>query len=215
MRAVAESASSIVEELAGARNVLLLASPMGDADGDACSSLLSGAAPRGTNLLSVTFNQSPDTRLERWRATGGAIDPADLGFIVVGDGVRSATAARPHPEGPVPDDLGPTIASVSSPADLTGISIELGNFFEDWAGDGNELRLCFHTVTTLLQYADLRAVYQFLHVLTGRVRSAGGVGHYHLDPAAHDQRTVNTLLALFDAVIERDVSGDWEVRRRR
>lgn len=215
MRAVAESASTLGEELSGAHNVLLLASPMDSSDGDACSSLLSGNSPPGMDVLSVTFNQTPDTRIEQWRAAGGPTDPANLGFIVVGEGVRSAAAAGPPAGGPEPDGLGPTIASVSSPADLTGIGIELGTFFEDWADDGNELRLCFHTVTTLLQYADLRSVYRFVHVLTGRVRSARGVAHYHLDPAAHDERTVNTLLALFDAVVERGPEGEWEVRRRR
>lgn len=215
MRAVARTASSLVEELAGAHNVLLLAPPLGESDADACGSLLSGGLSHGQNVLSVTFNQSPDARIEQWRATGGPMDPANLGFIVVGEGVRSAAVAGPFAGGPGPEDLGPIVKSVSSPADLTGLGIELGNFFEHWTGDGNEIRLCFHTLTTFLQYADLRTVYRFIHVLTGRVRSAGGVAHYHLDPAAHDQRTVNTLLALFDAVIERDESGEWEVRRRR
>lgn len=215
MRAVAESASSLGEELAAAHNVLLLAPPLGSSDGDACSSLLTGDSSRRVNVLSVTFNQTPDARIEQWRATGGPTDPANLGFIVVGEGVRSAAAAHPPAEGQGPDGLGPTIASVSSPADLTGIGIELGNFLEDWADDGNELRLCFHTLTTLLQYAELRSVYRFVHVLTGRIRSSRGVAHYHLDPAAHDERTVNTLLALFDAVVEHGTEGDWEVRRRR
>lgn len=215
MRAVAESASTLGDELAGANNILLLASPMGSSDSDACSSLLSGDTPPGMDVLSVTFNQSPDARIEQWRTAGGPIDPANLGFIVVGERVRSATAARPSAEGPDLAGLGPTIASVSSPGDLTGIGIELGNFFEDWADDGNELRLCFHTLTTLLQYADLRSVYRFVHALTGRVRSVRGVAHYHLDPAAHDERTVNTLLALFDAVAEHGPEGDWVVRRRR
>lgn len=215
MRAVAESASTLGDELAGAHNVLLLASPMGSSDSDACSSLVSGDSPAGVDVLSVTFNQTPDARIEQWRTADGPTDPANLGFIVVGERVRSATDARPSSEGPDLDGLGPTIASVSSPGDLTGIGIELGNFFEEWADDGNELRLCFHTLTTLLQYADLRSVYRFVHALTGRVRSARGVAHYHLDPAAHDERTVNTLLALFDAVAEHGPEGDWVVRRRR
>lgn len=215
MRAVAESSSSIVEELTGAKNVLLLAPPLGDGDGDACSSLLSAVPAEGADVLSITFNQSPDTRIERWRNDGGPVDPANLGFLVVGDGVRSASAAQPADGGPGIDDIGPTIRSVSSPGDLTGIGIELGNFFEEWADDGNELLLCFHTLTTFLQYADLRSVYRFVHVLTGRVRSAGGRAHYHLDPTAHDERTVNTLLALFDAVVEKNGSGSWEVKRRR
>ena len=46
MHAVADSASSVVEELAGARNVLLLTPSLDDGDGEACSSLLS-AVPEG------------------------------------------------------------------------------------------------------------------------------------------------------------------------
>lgn len=214
MPVVAETASSLVGELAGANNVLLLASPLGAGDGEACSSLLSAVPPDRANVLSVTFNQSPDARIEQWRATGGPDDAANLGFVVVGDRVRSAAVARPA-GGAEPDDLGPTVVSVSSPADLTGIGIKLGNFFDEWTSDSNELLLCFHTLTTFLQYADLRSVYQFVHALTGRVRAADGVGHFHLDPTAHDQRTVNTLLALFDAAVEQNGSGGWEVKRRR
>lgn len=215
MHAVAESAATLGEELAGAHNVLLLAPSLGDEDSEACSSLLSLAPADRTNVLCVTFNQTPDARIEHWRADGGPTEPANLGFVVVGEGVRSAAAAGPAAEGPPGDDLGPTVVSVSSPADLTGIGIKLGDFFSDWADDGNRLLLCFHTLTTFLQYAELRTVYRFIHVLTGRVRSAGGVAHYHLDPSAHDEQTVNSLLGLFDAAVERDDDGTWQVKRRR
>lgn len=215
MRAVAESPSSLEEELAGTNNVLVLAPTHGQADGDACSSLLSVTAQDRANVLCVTFNEAPDERLEHWRATDGPTDPENLGFVVVGDGVRSATAAQPLAEGPTPDSLGPTVVSVSSPADLTGIGIKLGNFFSDWADDGNRLVLCFHTLTTFLQYTDLETVYRFIHVLTGRVRSANGVAHYHLDPSAHDERTANSLSGLFDAVVEPDGNGAWQIKSRR
>lgn len=215
MRAVTESAASLGEELAGAPNVLLKAPALGDEDGQACSSLLSAVPQDEADVLCVTFNQTPDARLEHWRASGGPTDPANLGFVVVGEGVRSAAAAEPFATMPAGDDLGPTVVSVSSPADLTGIGIKLGNFFSDWADDGNQLLLCFHTLTTFLQYADLRTVYRFVHVLTGRIRANGGRAHYHLDPSAHDERTVNSLLALFDAVVERDVDGSWQVTSRR
>lgn len=215
MHAVAESTASLDEELAGTHNVLLLAPTLDEDDGEACSRLLSIAPPDRADVLCVTFNQTPDARLEQWRADGGPTEPANLGFVVVGDGVRSAAAASPASIGPPGDDLGPTVVSVSSPADLTGIGIKLGDFFSDWDDDGNQLLLCFHTLTTFLQYADLRTVYRFVHVLTGRVWSAGGVAHYHLDPSAHDERTVNSLAGLFDAVVERAGDATWQVKRRR
>lgn len=214
MRAVAQSASSLGEELAGTHNVLLLAPALGDEDVDACSSLLSFAPPDRSDVLCVTFNQTPDARLEHWRSAGGPTDPANLGFVVIGERVRSATAAVQGAD-VAPEGLGPSVVSVSSPGDLTGLGIELGNYLSDWDDDGNRLLLCFHTLTTFLQYADLRSVYRFVHVLTGRIREAGGVGHYHLDPTAHDEQTVNTLLGLFDAVVEPDERGTWQVRRRR
>lgn len=214
MHAVAESTASLGEEVAGTCNVLLLAPTLGDADAEACSRLLSFSPPARGDVLCVTFNQTPDDRLERWRTHGGPTDPANLGFVVVGEGVRSAAAASPTGGG-LGDDLGPTVVSVSSPADLTGIGIKLGNFFTDWEGDGNQLLLCFHTLSTFLQYADLRTVYRFVHVLTGRVRAAGGVAHFHLDPSAHDERTINSLAGLFDAVVESADDGTWQVKRRR
>lgn len=215
MHAVAESTASLGEELAGSNNVLLLAAALGESDGEACSGLLSTVPPDRADVLCVTFNQTPDARLEQWRTSGGPTAPANLGFVVVGEGVRSAAAAPPPSDDATGDDLGPTVVSVSSPADLTGIGIKLGDFFADWEDDGNQLFLCFHTLTTFLQYADLRTVYRFVHVLTGRVRSAGGVAHYHLDPTAHDERTVNSLAGLFDAVVERGDGGSWRVKRRR
>lgn len=215
MRAVADSPSSLVEELAGAANVLLLTPPMAPGEGDACSGLLSAVPDERADVLSVTFNETPDAQLERWRNDGGPDAPANLGFIVVGEGVRSAAAAQTAIDGPGIGDVGPTVVSVSSPGDLTGIGIKLGHFFEDWADDGNSLMLCFRSLTTFLQYADLSSVYRFVHVLTGRVQEAGGLAHFHLDPSAHDRRTVNTLQGLFDAVVEQDAEGRWNVKRRR
>lgn len=214
MHAVADSASSMVGELAEARNVLLLSSPLEPGDGDACSSLLSAVPDERADVLSVTFNKPPDARMEHWQTSGGPVAPASLGFLVVGENVRSA-AVQGVDGGPGIDDVGPKVRSVSTPGDLTGIGIKLSEFFDEWADDGNDLALCFHTLTTFLQYADLRSVYQFVHVLTGRVRARDGRAHYHLDPTAHDRRTVNTLSALFDAVVEREADGEWIVRRRR
>lgn len=215
MRAVAETPDSMVGEVAGAGNVLLMSPPLTDGDGEACSSFLTAVPAERADVLSVTFNQSPDARLERWRTGNGPGDAANLGFVVVGDGVRSAAAAQPAGGGPELEAPGPTVLSVSSPGDLTGIGIKLGQLFDDWADDGNELLLCFHTLTTLLQYAEFKSVYEFVHVLTGQIRSRGGLAHYHLDPTAHDQRTVNRLQGLFDAVVEQDEAGAWEVKRRR
>jgi hypothetical protein len=62
--------------------------------------------------------------------------------------------------------------------------------------------LCFHSLTTLLQYADPQRTFRFVHTLGSRARSCGVIAHYHLDPAAHDAPTVATLEPLFDVVVD-------------
>ena len=70
----------------------------------------------------------------------------------------------------------------------------------------------------LFQYASSRDIYQFLHVLTTRLRTNGGEVQVYLDPVVEDDRTIERLKSLFDVVIEYDRSGDgesdWMVRRR-
>lgn len=64
-----------------------------------------------------------------------------------------------------------------------------------------ELRLCFDSLTPLLSEYEPETTFQFLHLLTQRVRSVNGMGHYHLT-IDRDARTVGLLEPLFDAVIE-------------
>lgn len=69
-------------------------------------------------------------------------------------------------------------------------------------GDGHPTTVCFHSVTALLQFAELPRVFRFLYTLASRVASSGARAHYHLDPNAHDEQTVTALTPLFDAVVQ-------------
>ena len=191
-----------------ANNVLLLAPPMDAHAEDGCVDLLTVDPPAGEDVLFVTFVESPDQRLEAWRRGAGDDRPAKLGFVNVDDSTRSAAAASPPPSGGAL-----SVRSVSSPADLTDIGIKLNAYLAEWADDGNQIVVCFHSVTTLLQYVDLQRAFRFFHVITGRVRESGARAHYHVDPSAHDERTLNTLMTLFDGVARWE-GDDWQVRNR-
>lgn len=193
-----------------ANNVLLLAPPMGPDADDGCVDLLSVAPPAEVDVLYLTFVHSPDKRLDTWRSRVGNELPARLGFVAVDDPARTAAAATAGGAAPAGDVH---VETVSSPGNLTDIGIKLSTFLGDWEADGNRTALCFHSLTALLQYADLQRAYRFLHVLTGRVRATDGFAHYHMDPSAHDARTRNTLTTLFDAVAEREGDG-WSVEHR-
>lgn len=202
---------SLADRIGGdTHNVLLLAPPMDGCDGDGCIDLLTVEPPDGEDVLFVTFVESPDERLETWRSRAGNAPPAKIGFVNVADATRSAAAAS-QPTGGARGGL--SIRSVSSPGNLTDLGIEVSRYLSEWDGDGNRTVVCFHSLTTLLQYVDLQRAFRFFHVLTGRVRATDGLAHYHMDPSAHDERTINTLKTLFDGVAEWDGAG-WQIRNR-
>lgn len=189
-------------------NVLLAAPSSDEHAEDGCADLLTVDPPAGEDVLFVTFVESPDQRLETWSRGAGDERPARLGFVNVDDSIRSTAEASPAQSG---EAL--SIRSMSNPADLTDLGIQLNAYLSEWAGDGNRTVVCFHSVTTLLQYVDLQRAFRFFHVITGRVRNSGARAHYHVDPTVHDERTLNTLMSLFDGVAEWD-GEDWQVRYR-
>ncbi|WP_458210438.1 DUF7504 family protein [Haladaptatus sp. NG-SE-30] len=74
-----------------------------------------------------------------------------------------------------------------------------------------ELRLCFDSLIPLLSI-DEKLLFRFLHILIGRLKSANGMGHFHL-PRAHTNAAVLRLESLFDAVVElRLESGQLQQR---
>jgi hypothetical protein len=94
---------------------------------------------------------------------------------------------------------------------LTGLGIQISEILQQWQNNDNRSVACFHSLTALLQYSDVQTVYKFLHVLTGRFATAGVAAHFHLDPGAHDDQTINTLKSLFDGIAEFG-DGEWSVR---
>jgi KaiC/GvpD/RAD55 family RecA-like ATPase len=91
---------------------------------------------------------------------------------------------------------------VSSPSDLTGISIAMAKQLKALPTEQLEgLRYGLVTVSTLLQFLDPQTVFKFLHVYTARVGETDGFGVYTITDDAHDAQTLNTILGQFDAVI--------------
>lgn len=109
-----------------------------------------------------------------------------------------------------------SVRYVSSPADLTGVGIELTGVFSDWHhANTNDPRLAMHSLSTFLMYADLKQVYRFLYVVTGRLRMVNGVGAYTLDTNTGSSEVLGTFKQLFDALVEvRDGPESAEFRVR-
>lgn len=102
-----------------------------------------------------------------------------------------------------------TIKRASSPVNLTGISVGITNLFEDfWMKGGvRQIRLCVDSLSTLLMYTNLQAIFRFLHVHTRRVKAAGALGTYVVEDGMHDAQTMVSLQQLFDATIKLENEG--------
>ncbi len=165
-----------------------------------------GGADRGTTV--VTTRKGADTVRREYGESDPDL-PADRLFVVDcvsrqrGDGGRGTDRTR----------------FVSHPGDLTEIGIRVTEFMRRLHTDPSvgTAGVGFHTLSTTLMYADLSRVFQFLHVLTGRVSSSGFVGAFVLDtPTTGNARAI--LSGAFDALLEvreaDDAEGTRQVRAR-
>jgi len=192
-----------LEALDGVSNILLLAPSLGSRGRDAGIELLARTPPEKTNVLAISYTESPTEFVDRWTERTGT-DPSRGGIVAVGQ-------SEDHIDNPAW-----AVRTVENPSDLTGVGIELSEFLSGIAnasGEDEHIAVSFHSITSLLQYADVQRAFRFLHVVTGRVKTVGGVGHYHIDPEAHDKKTLATLKGLFNAVVEVDENGNWDIQR--
>ncbi len=199
------------KRLNGAANILVLEPSFGSTTRGVCMDLLTDEDPPSATVLGITYRQSPSEWIDDWEAHTETA-PAQGMVLSVGDWTASTVSS-----GRGPDTVDRwSVEVIENASDLTGLGIELSEFLENAheAETVDRPRLCFDSLTALLQYADLKRVFRFLHVVTGRVKSANGVGHYHLDPDAHDEQTLATIKGLFDAVVEVDETGEWSAKTR-
>ena len=153
--------------------------------------IVGGSASRTAVL--VTTKASADRMRSWFEREVGSVDEWNLRVI---DCVSRSTAFGSVRERP-------DVHFVSSPGDLTGIGIDLFGTYADWhAASVEDPRVGLTSLSTLLMYADLKQVYRFLYVVTGRLRSVGGVGAFTVDTNAGSHEAIDALRGLFDAVVE-------------
>lgn len=175
--------SELTDQLDGATTVLLEAPAMG-ADRGVCSSLLTEGLD-DPGILFVTFTRQATTCIDE---LGEAADGAGaLGVITVGDAASDVDREGVHTQ------------NVSSPSDLTGLGIQIGQVLSEWDAP---VTVCFDSLTSMLQYVDFETAYEFLHALTGQFYSANARAHFHVDPSAHEATQVAGITSLVDAAIQ-------------
>ncbi|MCU4926714.1 recombinase RecA [Halobacteria archaeon AArc-dxtr1] len=172
-------------------NVLVSGPPLTGKREIAFDVLASGAS-NGEGAVAVTTKDDAQTVLSKL----GTRTDSDQNVGVVD------CVTKQRGIGTTEDD--PRIKYASSPVDMTGIGINLSEFLKEFYEERGltQNRVLLHSVSTLLMYSDLKTVFRFLHVFTGRIQTANALGIYVIDSTAHDAQTMNTLKQLFDAAVE-------------
>ncbi|MFC7140590.1 hypothetical protein ACFQMA_12230 [Halosimplex aquaticum] len=201
--------NSITEQVgasihSGDNLLVMCPSFMGD-ESRVCLELLTPAPPAEVYALSVLFTQSPGDHLDAWQRSVGSL-PARSRIVSVDADARSSTTER--------DADDPTVERVTSPQNLTRLGVRITDCLDEWGetAPDRQVSVCFQSVSTLLQYVELEQVFKFLDVLTERCRASGAISHYHLDPQAHDDQTIERLVGLFDGVFEY-ADDEWSYRQ--
>mgnify|MGYP000636901952 FL=1 len=181
-------------------SLLVLAPSFAVSDPKTCSDLLARDGVGENHVLCVTFMRSPEDHLINWRRHGNL--PERASFVDVDASARSMKASQRSGEETGQDDVDVTIEQISSPENLTRLGVRLTNSLAELTesvGD-RQVVVCFDSVTAMLQYVELDQAFRFLHVVTDRFEDAGVMAHFHVDPGAHDDETIETLRSLFDGV---------------
>ena len=164
--------------------------------------LLAAGHEEGEGVLCVTTSASASTMLDEFDRRVPTLD-RDRVAIVDCSGGDSQQAIR-------------EIATerVSSPGDLTGISISTAKLVQRFSErDVSNIRHGLVSISTLIQYINLSTVFKFLHIYTSRIEDTNGLGIFTLDSTSHDPKTVNTITSEFDCVIElRETESGRDVR---
>ncbi len=165
-------------------------------------------------LLFVCTDASRSSVTDRLPADGCCSTANDVTIVNQAIPTRNAVASP----SPSQFDLGGISERRVTSNELTELGITISECideFEHRSGDlaPAELRVCFDSITPLLEH-DERTLFQFLHILTGRIRSVNGMSHFHL-PVPYESAIVSVVTPLFDAVIElRAIDGHPQQRWR-
>lgn len=196
----------LLQSVSAPVNILLLAPALSDGQ-DTCSTIGQGDG-EATTLLVVVLNGSFELSLEGWRRYRQL--PENV-CVVSSEEMRSASTAM-NSTTKLSTDTGEMIQlqSISSPGDLLEIGRGINRCLGTSSVDGGQRHVCFDSLTTVLNYVDTKPAYQFFHSLLPAMRRQNCIAHFHMDPDAHDEKTVAIIQSLFKSTFQYDKeAGAW------
>jgi hypothetical protein len=157
-----------------------------------------------TEVLVVSVDRSATDIVDDWRSEDGTL-PATFGLISFEEFARSAAmetddgpSRRPLPGRDV------TVTTMSDPGNLRRLGTAVTLYLDDWTDTGRETSVYVDDLTPFVESAGLEPTFQFLHLLIQTTTGTDATLLVRADASTTDERTVNTLRPLFDAVIDSD-----------
>ncbi|MFB6102210.1 MAG: hypothetical protein ABEJ73_06550 [Haloplanus sp.] len=109
------------------------------------------------------------------------------------------------------DELSLEIVRLDGRLGLSGLGETMSRVLEEYEATDGKIAVEFDILSELVGKFDLQTVFKFLHVLGKRFDRADALAHYHVDPRAQSESTINVLEQSFDLSItahdQRFVSG--------
>ncbi|VVB93906.1 KaiC [uncultured archaeon] len=174
-------------------NIILIGPPMSGKEVILNQIMYHGAAENESAIISVITNEPGTRMLERFKENKLDLPQSRIGIVdcitnLIGSGI----------------DEDENIKIANSPVDLTGIGVKISQFYEKFFTIKNihKIQLDINSLSTLLMYSNIKKVFRFIQVFTGRIKEAGGLGIFVLESGIHDMQAIVALTQLFDGIIE-------------
>lgn len=174
-------------------NIMLFGPPMSQKQIIQYNIMYHGIMKRKNAIITVTTNESATQLLDYFKRNKMVIPPSRFGIIDCITKSVGGTAFETE-----------NIKFSNSPLDLTGIGVQISQFFEEFLLKKKipKIQLHINSLSTILMYSNIQIVFRFMHVFTGRIKASGALGIFLVDSPMHDDHKVATLKQLFDGIIE-------------
>ena len=174
-------------------NIMLVGPSMGQKEIILYNIMYHSAVINENAVITVTTHNSAAQILEWFKENKMALPPSR--FVIIDCITKSIGGTAFETE---------NIKFVSSPMDLTGIGVRIGQFFDDFLLKKKipQIQLHINSLSAIVMYSNIQTVFRFMHVFTGRVKAAGAMGIFVVDSGMHNDQTITILKQLFDGVIE-------------
>jgi KaiC/GvpD/RAD55 family RecA-like ATPase len=194
-----------IEGIKGGSNILMIGPPLCGKEYILYHIMHHGAANENA-IINVTTRETATHVLEWFKKNNLNLPLDRIGII---------DCVTKTPSGEVVMNENIKIASISG--GMTGIGLKISQFFDDFfiKKKIQKNQLYINSLSTFLMDSNAQTVFRFLHVITKRIKSIGGLGIYLIDGGMHNEQEIATLRQLFDGIIEIESEKDKNFLRIR